>query len=210
LTRLAGAVDRDAAKNYCCRRHRQADATRIRRHRQAKGFEKLPKSARLLPWSRPAPAIGVLVASALLAALAGCGGGQEQASSSEAATGHLFARGIEQISDLYIEPISSRKLVTVGAMNLSKLDDNLGVTIGGDVRDRDRLALTYQGNELLAVRLPAEISGADGGEIIARLVAAARRASPRIAAMPEDAIDRAIFDGMTGMLDRFSRYSPPE
>jgi carboxyl-terminal processing protease len=155
-------------------------------------------------------AVACLAAIAVPAILAACGGGEQSPASSSAATGHLFARGIEQISDLYIEPVSNRKLVTVGAMNLSKLDEKLGVTIGGDVRDRDRLVLTYQGGEVAAAQLPAEIGGADGGEIIARLIAAAKQASPKIAAMPEEAIDRAVFDGMTGLLDRFSRYASPE
>src|SRR6185312_3963651 len=161
-------------------------------------------------WMRRPRTIAWLAALAVPAALAACGGNETSPASSSAATGHLFARGIEQITDLYIEPIASRKLVTVGAMNLSKLDDKLGVSIGGDVRERDRLSLTYQGAEIVAVQLPAEIGGTDGGEIIARLIAAAKRASPKVAAMPEEAIDRTVFDGMTGTLDRFSRYASPE
>lgn len=170
----------------------------------------MPISARLLSWTRRLRATACLLAVAAPALLAACDGREQSPANSSAATEHLFARGIEQISDLYIEPVSNRKLVTVGAMNLSKLDDKLGVVIGGDVRDRDRLALTYQGGEVAAVQLPAEIGGADGGEIIARLIAAAKRASPKVAAMPEEAIDRTVFDGMTGLLDRFSRYASPE
>ena len=53
-------------------------------------------------------------------------------------------------------------------------------------------------------------TAAQWGELIARLIAAAKQASPRLAALSQDTIDKAVFDGMTAALDRFSRYSPPE
>jgi carboxyl-terminal processing protease len=43
-----------------------------------------------------------------------------------------------------------------------------------------------------------------------RLVLNAKAASPVIAALSEDQIDKALFDGITGALDRFSRYAAPE
>ena len=57
----------------------------------------------------------------------------------ETTTGRLFARGIEQITDLYIDPIPAQKLVIVGAKNLSKLDNRLAASVGTDIRDRDQL-----------------------------------------------------------------------
>jgi carboxyl-terminal processing protease len=46
--------------------------------------------------------------------------------------------------------------------------------------------------------------------LIATLIATAKQASPQLAALPQATIEKAVFDGMTGALDRFSRYSAPE
>ncbi len=128
----------------------------------------------------------------------------------ETSTGRLFARGIEQITDLYIDPIPAQKLVLVGAKNLGKLDNRLAASLGSDIRDRDQLTLTYDGIVVGNYRVPPEIDDDSGGDIIAALIAAAKKASPRIKAMPEDTIDKAVFDGMTSALDRFSRYATPD
>jgi len=143
-----------------------------------------------------------------VAALAACAGGRDVETGAD--SGYLFARGIEQITDLYIEPISGQKLVTVGAMNLAKLDDRLGVTIGGDPSYRDQLTLTNDGIVVAHFPVPPEIGATDAGQTIAAIIAAARKASGHVASMSEEAIDKAVFDGMTGTLDRFSRYSPPD
>lgn len=125
-------------------------------------------------------------------------------------TGELFARGVEQITDLYIDPVSSQQLVFVGAKNLKKLDPRLAASVGSDVRDRDELTLTYDGIVAASYRVPPDIEPGAAGDMIGQLIAAAKHASPRVAALPEDAIDRAVFDGMTGSLDRFSRYAAPD
>ncbi|HWB49645.1 MAG TPA: S41 family peptidase [Stellaceae bacterium] len=145
----------------------------------------------------------------LLAALAACSGGVRDGGR-EAGTGKLFARGIEQITDLYLDPIPAQKLVLVGAKNLGKLDSRLAVTTGGDIRDRDQLTLTYDGIAVGNYRVPPDIDDSTGGQIIGEMIAAAKKASPRVNATPEDLIDKAVFDGMTGALDRFSRYATPD
>ncbi|MFZ2007995.1 MAG: S41 family peptidase [Stellaceae bacterium] len=167
----------------------------------------MPISARFLSWRRlPASwrSLAPVLACVLLAA---CG---THVSSQDGSTGELFARGIEQITDLYIEPVSGQKLVVVGAKNLAKLDPRLGVSMGSDVRDRDTLTLTYDGIVAGSYRVPSDIDGNAGGEVMADIIAAAKKASAHVRALPEDAIDKAVFDGMTGALDRFSRYAAPD
>jgi carboxyl-terminal processing protease len=163
----------------------------------------LPSHVRLPSWMRRA-VIGRLGSAVLIAVLAACAGGGA-GSENDAETGHLFARGIDQITDLYIEPVSSQKLVTTGAMNLAKLDDRLGVSFSGTL-----LSLTHDGIVAATFQVPPEISGPDGGQAIASLITAARAVSPIVARLREDEVDKAVFDGMTSILDRFSRYSPPD
>jgi len=124
--------------------------------------------------------------------------------------GELFARGIEQITDLYIDPVPSQNLVFVGAKNLKKLDARLNAAAGSDIRDRDELTLTYDGIVAASYRVPTDIDAGAAGDMLKQLVAAAKKASPRVAALPEEAINKAVFDGMTGSLDRFSRYASPD
>src|SRR5213075_2914848 len=42
------------------------------------------------------------------------------------------------------------------------------------------------------------------------LIAAARAGAPNLAGMRRELASKAVFDGMTATLDRFSRYSPPD
>jgi carboxyl-terminal processing protease len=143
----------------------------------------------------------------IVVVLAGC---STQQTPQDVATSELFARGIEQITDLYIEPISGQKLVFVGAKNLAKLDPRLAVSIGSEVRDRNQLTLTYDGISVASYGVPPDIDGGAGGDILAGLIGAAKKASGHIAAMSATVVDAAVFDGMTGALDRFSRYAPPD
>jgi carboxyl-terminal processing protease len=169
----------------------------------------LPFRARLKSWLRlPAllQRIAPVIATVVLAACTA------HETPQDAATHQLFARGIEQITDLYIEPVSGQTLVFVAAKNLAKLDGRLAANYAGsgDGHDRDHITLSYDGIAVTNYHVPPDIDGHDGGEVITGLIAAAKRASPKVAALPEETIDRAAFDGMTGILDRFSRYAPPE
>ena len=176
----------------------------MRRNRRTKGRSGLPTRAGLRLGLR---FLAPLRPLAIAAALAACSAHQ---AAQETTTGELFARGIDQITDLYIEPVSAQKLVLVGAKNLAKLDPRLAASVGSDVRDRDLLTLTYDGIAVATYQAPPDIGGNAGGDIIAGLIAAAKKASGRVAAMPEDMIEKAVFDGMTGALDRFSRYASPD
>lgn len=155
---------------------------------------------------RPAAALARASSFILIFALAACA--ERQALPNDP-TGRLFARGLDEITDLYITPVSSRKLVLAGAARLSKLDDkfSLSETPGPD---RAEIVLAYGGREVAVDATPAHDDPHDWGAELGRLVAAARATSPSVAALSEDQIDKTLFDGITGALDRFSRYSSPE
>lgn len=124
-------------------------------------------------------------------------------------TGRLFARGLDQITDLYISPVSSRKLVLAGAARLARLDEKFSVSeVPGP--DKTLLVLTYAGAEVAVYPIPSHDDPHDWGAVMGRLVASAKAVSPSVAALSEDQIDKALFDGITAALDRFSRYSSPD
>jgi carboxyl-terminal processing protease len=168
----------------------------------------LPISARLLPRLRLPTRLRRLLPALACLLVAACG--THGTWQSGGTTGELFARGIEQITDLYIEPISGQTLVSAGTRNLTKLDPRLAVSFGGDVRNRETLTLTYDGIVAGSYQVPSDLDGNEGGEIVGNVIAAAKKASARIRALPEDEIDKVVFDGMTGTLDRFSRYASPD
>jgi carboxyl-terminal processing protease len=142
----------------------------------------------------------------LLAGLAACA--ERQALPNDP-TGRLFARGLDEITDLYIAPVSSRLLVLGGAARLSRLDDKFSVseTPGPD---KTYLVLSYAGSEVAGYPVPSHDDPHDWGALMGQLVANAKAASPSVAALPEDQIDKTLFDGITAGLDRFSRYSSPD
>jgi carboxyl-terminal processing protease len=155
---------------------------------------------------RPAAVLARASSFVLLVALAACA--ERQALPNDP-TGRLFARGLDEIADLYISPVSSRKLVLAGAERLSRLDGRFSMseTPGSD---RTQIVLAYGGQEIAVQPSPSGDDPHDWGALMGRLIAGAKAVSPTVATLSEDQIDKALFDGITGALDRFSRYSSPE
>ena len=155
------------------------------------------------------PSCRAKLASALVlaAALAGCAG---PPSPDAVADARLFAQGMTDIHELYIQPVANRDLVVAGAARLATLDPALGAAAGPGAGSQASLVVSYDHHTIGSFRMPDDGDTAALADTLAGAVALARRASPRLAALPEAAIDKAVFDGMTSKLDRFSRYSPPE
>jgi len=161
-----------------------------------------------LPFGSRRSALGIARVGvfAVLVPLAACAGA---AGPTTETNGRLFARGLDEITDLYIEPVSTRQLALAGTARLARLDDKLAVAEGGNAAGK-ALGLTYGGRDVAVFAMPADADTREWGEVLAGLIAAAKGASPHVAAMPREGVEKAVFDGITGTLDRFSRYSPPE
>jgi carboxyl-terminal processing protease len=125
-------------------------------------------------------------------------------------TGRLFARGLDEITDLYIAPVSNRKLILAGAARLSRLDGKFSVTESAGSESKTQIALGYGGREVAVYPMPGDNESHAWGALMGRLVENAKAVSPTIGALSEDQIDKALFDGVTSALDRFSRYAAPE
>jgi carboxyl-terminal processing protease len=143
---------------------------------------------------------------ALVIVLAACA---ERQALPQDPTGRLFARGLDEITDLYISPVSSRKLVLAGASRLSRLDDKFSISeVPG--ADSSQLMLAYGGREVSGHPIPQRDDPHEWGALMGRLVLDAKAVSPTVASLSDDDIDKILFDGITASLDRFSRYSSPE
>jgi carboxyl-terminal processing protease len=155
---------------------------------------------------RPAAALVRACSVVLVVGLAACA--ERQALPNDP-TGRLFARGLDEISDLYIAPVSSRRLILAGAARLARLDDkfSLSETPGPD---KTLLVLAYGGSEVAAYPIPSHDEPHDWGALMGQLVADAKGVSKNVAALSEEQIDKTLFDGITAGLDRFSRYASPD
>jgi carboxyl-terminal processing protease len=156
---------------------------------------------------RPAAVLAQASYLAFVALLAGC---VEHQSLPNDPTGRLFARGLDEITDLYITPVSSRKLILAGASRFSRLDGKLSVTEGLGAEDKTQIVLSYGGSQEAVYSMPPDGEPHAWGALMGQLVADAKEVSPVVATLSEDQIDKALFDGITGALDRFSRYAAPE
>jgi carboxyl-terminal processing protease len=152
----------------------------------------------------PAPRWRPFLASLLLLALFGCADGGTTQQKSDRTTGRLFARAYDEVANFYIEPVTPKDVAIPALKRLSTIDPALSVSLeGGDVVLRDAAAVE---------RFPqADARDARGwGDLTAAILAAADHHSPTVSAMPVDRRDKTLFSGITGTLDRFSRYSSPE
>ena len=140
-----------------------------------------------------------------LVAVGGCGA-QLQTSPSQSGGG-LFARVFGEIGDLYLEPVSTRKLALSGLARLSRFDRSFGVS---DALGGGALTVTYDERNIGYHAIPADGDNRQWGDLVTTLIGEARRVSPKIAALPPDAAEQAVLHGVTAALDRYSRYASPD
>jgi len=125
-------------------------------------------------------------------------------------TGRLFGRGLDQIAELYIVPVSSRKLALAAAARLSQLDPKFTVFETPGPQEKTELALDYGGRDVATYPIPSNDDPHLWGGWLGHLLADAKAASPTLATLSQDKIDETLFNGIIGALDRFSRYASPE
>jgi hypothetical protein len=124
---------------------------------------------------------------------------------STAADGQLFATGLDDISRLYLDPVTSRQVALAGMARLTRLDGKLGVA-GAD----GAVEVDYGGSRLARFPTPQDGDSRGWGLVVAQVIGAAKTMSASLSELKEGRVETAIFHGVTDQLDRFSRYSPPE
>jgi len=162
-------------------------------------------SFRALQPQRAAASVPRLIVILALAVLAGCGGQLQNSSTQNG--GGLFARVFGEIGDLYLEPVSARKLALSGLARLSRYDRSFGVSDG---LGAGALAVTYDERNIGYYAMPPDGDSRQWGDLVTALIAEGRRVSPKLAALSPDAAEQAVLHGVTAALDRYSRYASPE
>ena len=138
-------------------------------------------------------------------ALAGCSGQQGPiASFNRLNTQALFHEGYQQISHYYIENTDAERLALAGMTKLSNVDPAITIEHqGSDV------VVLQNGVPVDRYRAPPPTDNDGWGALTASVLASVRRLSPKFAKDREDDVDKVVFDGAVGTLDRFSHYASP-
>jgi len=137
-------------------------------------------------------------------ALAGCGSADRAstAASDYDETRDMFVTGMTDIDAVYIDRISLQKLTLAGLEHLSDIDPAVAVDSHGS-----EIGLEVGGTETARFDAPDPDRASDWGVFAANYVEAARAASPTLAKADMEKIYEAVFDGVVGELDGFSRYA---
>ncbi len=126
-------------------------------------------------------------------------------STSGATRANLLGTSYHAIADHYVEPLPSSTIGLASLRSLAQLNDAIAVTqVGEDV------ILSYSGRVIARFRAPPSTDWQGWGEIAAQITAVAVSASPTLAQLESKIIDSALLDAGMAVLDRFSRYEPPE
>lgn len=116
----------------------------------------------------------------------------------------MLVTGLADIDSIYITKQDIGALTLTGLQQLSTLDPD--ITVEGD---DDELKLLQSKDLIEAEKLTdgPDASAKQWGKAAAQLLKEARVKSPKIAAAGNEKIYEAIFTGIVGKLDGFSRYS---
>lgn len=153
-------------------------------------------SAAIVPFART---FGPLALVALLAA--GCsatsgltGGGSTSR--------QMFVAGFEDIDAVYIDEPDIGGLALAGLQQLSTIDSDLTARRSGD-----RIELMLKNQVAYSASVDDDFDAEDWGKLTGEMLEEAATGSEKIAAAPSEKIYEAMFSGIVGKLDQFSRYA---
>jgi len=117
----------------------------------------------------------------------------------------MFTTGYEALDQLYVQKPDLQAVATSGLSALSKIDNRLSVT-----PENGKLDLDYDGKTAATFIAGGNLSADDWADLTTNALAAARKVSPKVEKADGEKVYKAMFDGMTSRLDRFSRYEGRE
>lgn len=142
---------------------------------------------------------GTLLVLALLAA--GCAGSSGSTGDNGTLARRMFVAGFEDIDAAYIEKPKIGDLALTGLQQLSTIDSDITVR-----RSADRIELMLKNQVAYSVAVDDEFDPQDWGEIASEALAEAATDSEKIRSAPSEQVFEAMFSGIVGKLDQFSRY----
>jgi len=120
----------------------------------------------------------------------------------EARAEHLFSSGYQDVADIYIEEVAVSDLAVSGLSSLASIDPAIGIQ-----SDDERLRVSIDGRLMASYPVPDESDAQGWGALTASVITAVRYHSIELDAADPERLYEAVFDGMLGELDGFSRYA---
>ena len=149
----------------------------------------------------------VVAATAALLVVGGCAGDPVAVAAAAPApvAEQVFSVGFNRISEIYLQPVDMAKLGTDGLAGLRTLDPLL------KVESSDRTVRIARGSRLVTEFAVPEADDPNAwAALTARAVERARQFSPVLHDATAEQLYQAVFDGLMGDLDSYSRYTNPQ
>jgi carboxyl-terminal processing protease len=115
----------------------------------------------------------------------------------------MFAFGYRKLASEYLTPVDLGDLTVSGLRGLSRLDDGVDVT-----RTTDRLVIKAGPTPVGEFDLPQGNDPQRWAQVTGAAVARLATVSEKVRRADDEAIYKAVFDGVTARLDGSSRYIP--
>jgi carboxyl-terminal processing protease len=144
---------------------------------------------------------GVALFAFLGFAIAGCAGSPTDTDPS-ALSRQMFETGFQDIDDVYIDKPDIGSLALAGMQQLSTIDSDLTTRRTGDT-----VELLLKNQIAYSRTVDADYDAEDWGDLTADVLSEASEDSEKIKTAPTEKVYEAMFSGVVGKLDQFSRYA---
>jgi carboxyl-terminal processing protease len=143
---------------------------------------------------------GTITVLGLLAA--GCASSSGSTGDNGSLARQMFVTGFEDINDAYIEKPKIGDLALAGLQQLSTIDSDITAR-----RSPDKIELMLKNQVAYTAMVDDDFDPEDWGELTSDALATAAVDSEKIRSAPSEQVFEAMFSGIVGKLDQFSRYA---
>jgi carboxyl-terminal processing protease len=144
---------------------------------------------------------GVALLTLLGFVIAGCAGGRSETDSSTLSR-QMFEAGFEDIEAVYIDKPDIGGLALAGMQQLSALDSDITARRYGN-----KVELLLKNQIAYSRTVDSDFDAEDWGDLTADVLTEAIEDSEKIKTAPTEKVYEAMFSGVVGKLDQFSRYA---
>src|SRR5688572_19612248 len=144
---------------------------------------------------------GVALLAFLAFAIAGCAGRSSDTDPS-ALSRQMFEAGFDDIEQVYIDKSDIVTLASAGMQQLSTIDSDVTTR-----RTGDKIELLLKNQIAYSQTVDADYDAEDWGDLTADMLTEATADSEKIKTAPTEKVYEAMFSGVVGKLDQFSRYA---
>jgi carboxyl-terminal processing protease len=144
--------------------------------------------------------LGTVAVLGLLAA--GCAGSSGITGGDSSTARQMFVAGYEDIDAVYIDKPDIGALAVAGLQQLSTIDSDVTAR-----RSADKVELMLKNQVAYSANVEDDFDAEDWGELTSDVLDEATADSEKIKAVSSEKVYEAMFSGIVGKLDQFSRYA---